>query len=46
MTIEGENMYISYQMVSASKFELRKHVLSDRRSKAEKWISDVRKLKE
>jgi len=36
MAIEGENMYISYQMMPASKIELKKHLLSDRRSNGRK----------
>jgi len=36
MSIVGENMYISYQTVPASKFELKKHMLSDRRSNGRK----------
>jgi hypothetical protein len=36
MTIEGENMCISYQMMPASKFELKKTVVSDTRSNGRK----------
>jgi hypothetical protein len=47
MTIECSSMSLSYEMMPASKLELKKARLSDTRlNDKKKWISDMQEMKE